>query len=323
MFTIFLTFVISYWAYSNLFLSLLTYVKVLTVYGIFILTINIAYDTSETLPYWSDPEKRVLLTSIKIKQTFFETLIVFIVNAIILVVAITTKALNFIYEHPLNVRFISYYQPTFLETVLIVIIMILSLLAIWTSMYWFMGRFLQIKEYSKSLKIFILKPLNVFICLIIVLTIFLGVLYMLDSLFIEVKVDGDFENIEFLRDISKNNYIWILFVEMFILSGINLVFYFNGAKKLSERNNFIQPEKEKSDIKLKEKIGKDKRKKKDFKTLIFETLIVLIILLPFFFTFLLVWIANGIFLFFWISLGFLISCYLLIIFIVRGQVSIL
>ncbi|KKN17859.1 hypothetical protein LCGC14_0961540 [marine sediment metagenome] len=323
MLTVFLTFVISYWAYSNLFFSLITYVKALPVWGIFILTINIIYDTPETLSYWRDPEKRVLLASTKIKQTFFETLIVFIVNAIILVVTITTKALNFIYEHPLNVRFISYYQPTFLETILIVIIMLLSLIAIWTSMYWFIGRFLQIKEYSKSLKIFILKPLNVFICLIIVLTIFLGVLYMLDSLFIEVKVDGDFENIEFLRDFSKKNYIWILFGEMFVLSGINLVFYFNGAKKLRERNNFIQSEKEKSDIKLKEKIGKDTRKKKDFKTLIFETLIVQIILLPFFFTFLLVWLANGIFIFFWISLGFLISSSLLIIFIVRGQVSIL
>jgi len=320
--TFFLSLVISYWAYSNLFFSILTYVKTLTVLGTMILIINITYDKSETALYWKDPEKRALLLNIKMKQSFFETIVVFMVNFIILVFTIITGALNFIYEHELNERFISYYQPTFLETVLITIIIILSFIAIWTSMYWFAGRFLQIKEYSNRLKRFVLKASSVFICLMILLVIFFAVLYMGDRLFIEAKVNGNFESVKFLKDFTKKNYLWVLMVEIFILFGINLLFYFNGDKNLSERNNFILSDKEKSEIKSKKEKDQKTESKKDFKTLIFETLIVQIILLPFFFIFLLVWISNGVFIFFWISLGFMIFCYILIILLLKDKISI-
>ena len=322
MVTFFLTLVISYWAYSNLFFSILTYIKTLTVLVTWFLVINITYDKSETILYWKDPEKRAMLLNIKIKQSFFETILVFIVNFIILVFTIFTGALNFIYDHVLNERFISYYQPTFLEATLITIIIILSFIAIWTSMYWFAGRFLQIKEYSNRLKIFVLKTSNIFICIMVLFVIFLGVLYMGDLIFIETKVNGSFESIEFLKDLTKMNYPWALTAEIFILFGINLLFYFNGDKNLSGRDNFILMVKEKSEVKSKKQKDYKAESKKDFKTFIFESLIVQVILLPFFFIFLLVWISNGIFIFFWISLGFMIFCYILIILLLKDKISI-
>ena len=103
-----------------------------------------------------------------------------------------------------------------------------------------------------------------------------------DRLFIEAKVNGNFENIEFLKDFTKKNYLWVLMVEIFILFGINLFFYFNGDKNLRERNNFILSDKEKSEIKSKKEKDHKTENKKDFKTLVFETLIVQTILLPFF-----------------------------------------
>ena len=282
MITIFLSIVINYWSYSNLFFAIPTYTKWLTILGITFLLINIVFDKAETILFWKDPEKRPVILNIKMKQSFFETIFVFIVNFIILLLSQFVGLLNFIYNHELNERFISYYQPTFLETVLITIIIILSFIAIWTSMYWFAGRFLQIKEYSNSLKRFVLKASSALICLMILLVIFCVVLYMGDSLFIEVKVDGNFEGVEFLKDFTKQNYLWVLTMEIFILSGLNLLFYTNGNKNLNERYSFILSDKEKSKIKSKKDKYKKTENKKDFKTIIFEILIVQMILLPFF-----------------------------------------
>ncbi|NVM34441.1 MAG: hypothetical protein HWN81_02520 [Candidatus Lokiarchaeota archaeon] len=322
MITFLLSLVISYWAYSNIFFAIPTYVKALTMIGISFLLINIVFDKAETILYWKDPEKRPVILNIKMKQSFIETIVVFFVNFIILIFSQFLGLLNFIYEHELNKRFISYYQPTFLETVLITLIIILSFIAIWTSMYWFAGRFLQIKEYSNRLKRFVLKASRVFIFIMILLVIFWAVLYIGDLLFIEVKVDGNFVSIEFLKDFTKKNYLLVLTVEIFILFGINLFFYFNGDKNLRERNNFILSDKEKSEIKSKKEKDHKTENKKDFKTLVFESLIVQTILLPFFYIFLLVWISNGVFIFFWISLGFMIFCYILIILLLKEKISI-
>jgi len=169
--TFFLSIVISYWSYSNLFFAIPTYIKMLTLVGTLILITNITCDKPETALYWKDPKKRAMILNIKMKQSFFETIVIFIVNFIILVFTPITGALNFLYENESNIRFIYYYQPTFLEAVLITIIIILSFIVIWTSMYWFAGRFLQIKEYSNRLKRFVLKISSVFICFVLLLTL--------------------------------------------------------------------------------------------------------------------------------------------------------
>ena len=313
---------VSYWAYSNIFLAIQTYVKPLVLLGTIFLSLNIVFDKPETALYWKDPEKRALLINIKMKQSFFETIVVFIVNFIILILSPFLGLLNWAYEHELNVRFISYYQPTFLEAVLITIIIILSFIAIWTSMYWWAG-FLQIKEYSQKFKRFVLKGPGVAICMLILFLIFWGVLYLGDLLFIAVKVNGNFGSLEFLKDFTEKNYLWVLMVEICILFGLNLLFYFNGDKRLRERNYFFLSDKEKNESKSKKLKNQNIKSIKDFKTVIFESLIFQIIIMPFFFIFLLVWMSNGVFIFFWISLGFLIFYGILIMLLLKNKISIL
>ena len=321
--TFILTIVVSYWAYSNLFFSIMTYVKLLTLLGASFLLINIVSDKPETALYWKDPEKRALLINIKMKQSFFETIVVFIVNFIILILSPFLGLLNFAYEHELNVRVISYYQPTFLEAVLITIIIILSFIAIWTSMYWLAG-FLQIKEYSHKFKRFPLKGPGVAICLMILVVIFWGVLYLGDLLFIEVKVNGNFGSLEFLKDFTEKNHLWVLAVEICILFGLNLLFYFNGDKHLRERNYFFLSDEEKNEIKSKKEKDQKKENKKEFnKTFIFEMLIVSILLFPFYTIFLFLFLSSMFFLFLFISLGFLILNAVLGMLLMTNKISII
>jgi len=321
--TFFLSTVISYWSYSNLFFAIPTYIKMLILVGTLILITNITCDKPETALYWKDPEKRAMILNIKMKQSFFETIVIFIVNFIILVFTPITGALNFLYENESNIRFISYYQPTFLEAVLITIIIILSFIAIWTSMYWFAGRFLQIKEYSNRLKRFVLKTSSVYICLMILLLIFWGAFYIGDFLFREVKIDGNFRDMEFLKDFTQRYYLWILTGEIFILLGINLLFYFNGDKNLRERDNFILLDKEKSEIKRKKERDQKIERKKDFKTAIFEILIISSILIPLFFMFMFIFLSNGLLIFLFISVGFLIFNSILGMYLGNGKFSII
>ncbi len=63
--------------------------------------------------------------------------------------------------------------------------------------------------------------------------------------------------------------------------------------------------------------------KKEFKTFIFEMLIVDIILLPFYFIFLLLWVSSMFFLFFFISLGIMILNGVLVILLITNRISII
>ena len=63
--------------------------------------------------------------------------------------------------------------------------------------------------------------------------------------------------------------------------------------------------------------------KKEFKTLIFEIVIVEAILIPFFIIFLLLWLSSMFFLFFFISLGILILNGILDILLIKNKISII
>ena len=187
MITFFLTIFISVTAYSNIFFAIPTYVKMLTLIGISFLFINIVFDKAETILYWKDPEKRSMILNIKMKQSFIETIVVFFVNFIIVILSQFLGLLNFIFEREGLKYFISYYQPPLFETVLITIITSLSFIAMWTSMYWCGSRFLQIKNYSHNFKKFEIKILGLLIGEISLIIIFWGFLYIPDKLFIEVN----------------------------------------------------------------------------------------------------------------------------------------
>ena len=63
--------------------------------------------------------------------------------------------------------------------------------------------------------------------------------------------------------------------------------------------------------------------KKEFKTLIFEIVIVEVILIPIFIVFLLLYLSSMFFPFFFISLGILILCGVLSILLIMNKISII
>ncbi len=63
--------------------------------------------------------------------------------------------------------------------------------------------------------------------------------------------------------------------------------------------------------------------KKEFKTLIFEIVIVEVILIPFYIIFLLLWMSSTFSLFFFISLGILILFSVLNILLITNKISII
>jgi len=324
MFTFFLT-ILSVTVYSNIFFAVPTYVKMLTLLGTSFLFINIVFDKAEAILYWKDPEKRPVILNIKMKQSFIETIVVFFVNFIIIILSQFFGLLNFIYEHEGMKYFISYYQPPLFETILITIITTLSFFVIWTSMYWCVSRFLQIKKYSHDFKKFDIKLLGYLIGEISLVLIFWVFLCIPDVLFIEVKVNGDFEGMLFFKDFAQRHYLWILTAEIFILIGLNLLFYFLGDKNLSERDDFVLLEKENSEIKSKKEKYRKRAIEKRFIIAMFEIIIVELIFMPLFFIFILFWltIRSIISVPYFLTLGTLIVAFILYGAILTGRISII
>jgi hypothetical protein len=276
MFTFFLTIFVSFSAYSNIFFAVPTYAKMLTILGTGFLFVNIVFDKAEAILYWKDPGKRPVILNIKMKQSFIETIVVFFVNFIIIILSQFLGLLNFIYEREGMKNFISYYQPPLFETILITIITTLSFFVIWTSMYWCVSRFLQIKNYSHDFKKFDIKLLGIFIGGMILLIIFWVFLYIPDMLYKEVKVNGAFEGMLFFKEFAQRHYLWILTAEIFILIGLNLLFYFLGDKNLSERDDFVLLEKENSEIKSKKEKYQKRAREKRFVIFLSEIMIIVV-----------------------------------------------
>ncbi len=180
--------------------------------------------------------------------------------------------------------FTSYYQPPLFEIILITIITTLSIIAIWTSMYWCVSRFLQIKKYSHKFKKFEIKILGNFIGGMILLLIFWSLLLIPDLLFIAVKM-GDFEGILIFQEFVQKNYLWILMAEIPFLIGLNLLFYFLGDKNMSERDNFVLLEKENSEIKSKKEKDQKRVSEKRFKISRYKHIILPLIFGPLIFIF--------------------------------------
>ena len=334
MFTFFLTILLSGITYSNLFFAIPIYAKILTMLGTMFLILNIAFDKAETILYWKDPEKRPVILNIKMKQSFIETIVVFFVNFIIIILSQFLGLLNFIYEREGMKYFISYYQPPLFETVLIAIITTLSFFVIWTSMYWCVSRFLQIKNYSHDFKKFDIKRLGIFFGGMILLIIFWVVLYIPDMLYKEVKVNGDFSGILFFKEFAQRDYLWILTAEIFILIGLNLLFYFLGVKNLSERDNFVLLEKENSEIKSKKEKYQKRAREKRFVIFLSEIMIIDLIFMPLIFIltiFYLTWLPHDqppriefyISVPFLLVLGTIIVYFILYAAILRGRISII
>jgi len=82
-------------------------------------------------------------------------------------------------------------------------------------------------------------------------------------------------------------------------------------------------DKEKSESKSKRGTNQKMESKKEFKTFIFEMLIVDIILLPFFIIFLLLWLSSMYFLFYFIFLGIIILIGVLGILLITNKISII
>ncbi len=323
MFTFFLT-ILSFTLYSNIFFAVPTYVKMLTLLGTFFLFINIVFDKAEAILYWKDPEKRPVILNIKMKQSFIETIVVFFVNFIIIILSQFLGLLNFIYEREGMKYFISYYQPPLLETVLITIITTLSFFVVWTSMYWCASRFLQIKKYSHDFKKFDIKLLGIFIGGMILIIIFWVFLYIPDMLYKEVKVNGAFEGMLFFKEFAQRYYLWILTAEIFILICLNLLFYFLGVKNLSERDDFVLLEKENSEIKSKKEKDQKRASEKGFKR-IYDIMILDLIFLPLWFILILFYSTNEsiISVPFFLLLGTIIIYCILIAAIMTGRISII
>ena len=325
MFTFFLTILLSGITYSNLFFAIPIYAKILTMLGTMFLILNIAFDKAETILYWKDPEKRPVILNIKMKQSFIETLAVFFVNFIIIILTQNLGLLNFIYEREEIKFFISYYQPPLFEIVLITIITTLSIIAIWTSMYWCVSRFLQIKKYSHKFKKFEIKILGLFIGGMSLVIIFWSFFIIPDRLFIEVKVNGDFSGMLIFQEFAQRDYLWILTAEIFILIGLNLLFYFLGVKNLSERDNFVLLEKENSEIKSKKEKYQKRAREKRFVIFLSEIMIIDLIFMPLFFILILFWLTIGsiISVPYFLSLGTIIVTFILYAAILRGRISII
>jgi len=324
MFTFILT-IFSVTAYSNIFFAVPTYAKMLTMLGTGFLFVNIVFDKAEAILYWKDPGKRPVILNIKMKQSFIETIVVFFVNFIIIILSQFFGLLNFIYEREGMKYFISYYQPPLFETILITIITTLSIIAIWTSMYWCVSRFLQIKNYSHDFKKFDIKRLGIFFGGMILLIIFWGVLYIPDMLYKEVKM-GDFSGILFYKEFAQRYYLQILMTEIFILIGLNLLFYFLGVKNLSERDDFVLLEKENSEIKSKKEKYRKRAIEKRFIIAMFEIIIVTLIFMPLFFIFALFYSTIGYILIsvpYFLMLGTIIVVFILYGAILTGRISII
>ena len=137
-------------------------------------------------------------------------------------------------EHPFN------YQPSLVEAILISFIMLFSLLAILTSVYWISARFVQIKGYNHSKKIVRLNLPRIGLGWLIHMIVW-GMIFpiYLDHAFLDIRFGDPSNRWSLLAKWFSQNPSTLLVIQLCALVAINLFYGLDGRNAMRNRKNFV------------------------------------------------------------------------------------
>jgi len=229
------------WSHVNLFYYLFAFSKILVIISVILLFLFINFDSDIIISYWKDLETRKKIVRGKLVYTFVEIIKLFAICIAILIFLRLTGVAEY-WEEQFNdstSTLVSYYQPVLLEGFVLCIVIILDFFAMWTAMYWFIGRFFQIKGYSYEKKI-IKTRWSGFIISVLILTLIFWVLFGgIDLTFIGIIEGDSFEGTEIIRIFFEPYLHWIPVFEIPFLLILIAFFRINGQRGLTRRRDFV------------------------------------------------------------------------------------
>jgi len=226
------------WSHVNFYFYIFIFTKILIVFGVCLFTIYAITDEKEVLEFWKTAEKRRKVVRTKMIYSTIETLTLFSICLFVFFILWVSGAIRYWDEkygggeNPL----VSLYQPDVWEILTIGAVFVLTLLAVWTSMYWFSGCFLKIKGYDEERKIIKIKLSKFLICISILVVVFWIIFGGIDLIYIRIKIGGSFEGIQALKNLLEPYVDWIPIVEIPVLVLFNIFFFLSGMKGLRHNN---------------------------------------------------------------------------------------
>ncbi|GAH23874.1 unnamed protein product, partial [marine sediment metagenome] len=200
-------------------------------------------DDYKIITKWKEKGERNKVFVGKWLFALIESSKIFIFSLIILLIMnlttfVTSLENRFIENNPGALSPFSY-TPNIIEGVLIGVIILLSLLMIFTAPYWSVARFFTITGYLHDKKMVKAKGKPfVFALLFQILPVILFTI-VLDGMFVEIRHGDIYGNWGKLYTLLEGRAYYILLIQISLLLVLNLVYFFDGRRLMKNRENFV------------------------------------------------------------------------------------
>ncbi len=226
----------------NIFFFTLSTLKMTVVYSLSFSVVYFLIADRETAENWQDSSTRnenikgkILLS---IKEGAILLVISFIIFTIVLLTGFPQNYEQSYLEENVGVAYPFSYIPSTVELILFVLITIISLISIFTSIYWFYSRGMVITGYLSEKKMMTPESKRFLLCW------FANVLpwiffVLLDGIFLDVRYPDFSTRYLSLKEIFAGKAYFILLIQLVILLVLNAFYIIDGIIANKKRKNFL------------------------------------------------------------------------------------
>ncbi len=205
--------------------------------------VYVLLDEYKIVAKWMEPEARNKISRGKWLFALIEASKVFIPSCIILLIMNLTNFVagienRFIENNPGALSPFSY-SPNIIEGVLIGVIILLSLIMIFTAPYWSVARFFTITGYLHDKKVVKAKGKPFIFALLFQLLPLILFTIVLDRMFVEIKHGDIYSHWGNLFNLLEGRAYIALIIQASLLLVLNLIYFFDGWRLMKKRENFV------------------------------------------------------------------------------------
>ncbi|MBY9000856.1 MAG: hypothetical protein KGD64_08090 [Candidatus Heimdallarchaeota archaeon] len=230
--------------FGNLYFFFLSISPFIITYIFSFSIIYLMVDDYNVINKWNERKSRIDIFKGKVILSVIEGIFLLIISLAILGFCYLTnfpqsldttyRANNVGLESPFS------YQPSLLDILLLFIIIALSIVAIFSSIYWLYMRFMQITGYNSKRKILSIKASRIAIGWIVQSIIWFIVIPVLcNVLFIDICYPALSESWSVLKQWYSDSPYLILVFQIIILLFINVLTFIDGIYANRNRKNFV------------------------------------------------------------------------------------
>jgi hypothetical protein len=228
-----------YYFFMNIF-------KVISFIVVIYTMVYVLFDEHEILAKWNEKKDRHKVFTGKWLYALIQSAIVFVPSCIILLIInlsnfASSLENNFLLDNPGALSPFSY-TPDIIEGILIGLIILLSLLMIFTAPYWSVARFFTIIGYLHPKKTVKVKSKPFIFALLFQMFPLILFTIVLDGMFVEIRHGDIYNHWGNLFTLLEGRAYIVLLIQMSLLLIMNLVYFLDGRRLMKKRENFIELE---------------------------------------------------------------------------------